>query len=617
MCGIAGIFGKLANKNNILKMLYEIEHRGPDNKGYSLNDYITIGATRLSIIDLSNDGNMPMKDKSDYFEIVFNGEIYNFKEIKEKFNIKTKSKTDTEIILELYKIKKEKCLEYLNGIFAFTILDKQKQTLFCARDRLGIKPFYFYNDNNNFIFSSEIKPIIAAKENYNYDEDYILNYFNSGQYNFNKNTFFKDIYQLDPGHFLIKSKSEFKIEKYWKLKKRELNLSKNEIKSSFFEILKNSYKQQLNTDTNLGINVSSGIDSVAMICILNEINGGQKSISANSYFFDEKEIDEKNQLEKFSKDVGWHINFQLVKPNDIINNADTVVKSQEQPFPGVITFAKYMLIKNNYDKFRKVILEAQGGDEITGGYRHVFPFYIKDLIKSLKFFKSLNEIKCFIKNEGINIKEFFKFYKNSIKYLEGKVSADGTEQINVELLKTIPKFNFENKFEEDLVHLSNVDKVMFSDLISTKLQRILKACDKTSMSLSKELRVPMLNHELVEFCFSVPSEFKINKGSLRNFYRETIHEKFFLNNRSSINFSQKKKNYVSDPQTKWLKNDLFDWAYSILSDKNTFISNFFDRDKVVNKFIDFKTNKSLNNSFFFWQLINIELWHKNFFKKKN
>ena len=281
MCGIAGIFGKLANKNNISKMLHEIVHRGPDNTGYSLNDNVTLGATRLSIIDLSNDGNMPMKDKSDNFEIIFNGEIYNFKEIKEKFNIKTKSKTDTEIILELYKIKKEKCLEHLNGIFAFVILDKRKKTLFCARDRLGIKPFYFYNDNDNFIFSSEIKPILAAKENYNYDENYILNYFNTGQYNFNKNTFFKDIFQLDPGHFLIKSKTEFKIKKYWTLKKIELNLSENEIKNNFFEILKNSYKQQLNTDTNLGINVSSGVDSVAMICILNEINGGQKSISAN------------------------------------------------------------------------------------------------------------------------------------------------------------------------------------------------------------------------------------------------------------------------------------------------------------------------------------------------
>ena len=614
MCGIAGIFGKLANKNNISKMLYEIEHRGPDNTGYSLNDYVTLGATRLSIIDLSNDGNMPMKDKSDNFEIVFNGEIYNFKEIKEKFNIKTKSKTDTEIILELYKIKKEKCLEHLNGIFAFVILDKKKKTLFCARDRLGIKPFYFYNDNDNFIFSSEIKPILAAKGNYNYDENYILNYFNTGQYNFNKNTFFKDIFQLDPGHFLIKSKSEFKIEKYWTLKKRELNLSENEIKNNFFEILKNSYKQQLNTDTNLGINVSSGIDSVAMICILNEINGGQKSISANSYFFDEKEIDEKNQLEKFSKEIGWNVNFQLIKPDDIINNADAVIKSQEQPFPGIITFAKYMLIKNNYDKSRKVILEAQGGDEITGGYRHIFPFYINDLIKKFKLFKVFNEIKSFIKNEEINIKNFYKFYINSTKYLSGKISADGTKQINLELLNSVQNFNFENKFKEDLINLSSVDKVMFSDLMSTKLQRILNACDKTSMSLSKELRVPMLNHELVEFCFNVPSEFKINKGNLRNFYRETINEKFLPKNKFSIDFSQKKKNYVSDPQTKWLKNDLYDWAYSILSNKNTFVSNFFDQEKVIDKFVDFKTNESLNNSFFFWQLINIELWHKNFFK---
>ncbi len=614
MCGIAGIFGNLANKDNISKMLNEIEHRGPDHKGLSLHNSVALGATRLSIIDLSSDGNMPMKDESDFFEIVFNGEIYNFKEIKKKFNIKTKSKTDTEIILELYKIKKEKCLDYLNGIFAFAIFDKKKQTLFCARDRIGIKPFYFSNKDNNFIFSSEIKPILTVKGNYNYDENYILNYFNTGLYNFNKNTFFKDIFQLDPGHYIIKNKSEFKIQKYWTLKKKELKLSHGEIKNNFYEILKKSFEQQLNTDTNLGINVSSGIDSIAMICILNEINGGQKSISANSYFFNEKEIDEKKQLENFSKEIGWDVSFQLIKPEDIIKNADVVVKSQEQPFPGIITFAKYILIKNKYDKFRKVILEAQGGDEITGGYRHIFPFYINDLKKNFKLFKIINEIKSFVKNEDITMKEFYKFYMNSKKYFKGKISADGTKQINLSLLKSIQNSDFENKFNEDLKNLSSVDKIMFNDLISTKLQRILRSCDKSSMSLSKELRVPLLNHELVEFCFNIPSELKINNGNLRNFYRETVNEKFLQKNKLSIDFSKKKKNYISDPQTKWLKNDLYDWAYSILGDKNTFVSNFFDQNKVLNKFVDFKTNKSLNNSFFFWQLINIELWYKNFFR---
>ena len=613
MCGIAGIFGNLATELNISKMLDQIEHRGPDHKGYSINNKIAIGATRLSIIDLSADGNMPMKDDNEFYEIIFNGEIYNFEEIKKKFNIKTKSKTDTEVVLELFKIKKENCIEYLNGIFAFAILDKKNKTLFCARDRLGIKPFYFYNKNGNFVFSSEIKPILSLIENYEYDENYILNYFNTGQYNFNKNTFFKDILQLDPGHYLLKNNTEFKIQKYWKLKKQELNLNKNEVKDQFFTLLKNSYKDQLNTDTNLGINVSSGIDSIAMICILNEINGGQKSISANSYYFNEKEIDEKIQLEKFSKKIGWNINFQLIRPEDIIKNANTIVKSQEQPFPGVITFAKYILIQKNYDSFRKVILEAQGGDEISAGYRHVFPYFVSDLLKNYKIIDVLSEIKNFMKIEGINVYDFIKFYKNAKKYFYGKISSDGTKQTKLNLLIEQKNFNFENKFNSDMENLSNLDKILLSDLLSTKLQRILKSCDKSSMSLSKELRVPMLNHELVEFCFNIPSKYKITNGNLRNFYRETINEKFLLNEKFGIDHSNKKKNYVSDPQTIWLKKDLYDWAYSILSNKNSFISNFYDQYKVINQFEKFREDKSLNNSFFFWQLINIELWYKNFF----
>ena len=130
MCGIAGIYGNLANKENIIKMLEKLKHRGPDHTGYSCNEKISLGATRLSIIDLSPNGNMPMKDKNNNFEIVFNGEIYNFEEIKKNFNLKTFSKTDTEVLLELYKIKKEKCLEYLNGIFSFAILNKKEKTLF-------------------------------------------------------------------------------------------------------------------------------------------------------------------------------------------------------------------------------------------------------------------------------------------------------------------------------------------------------------------------------------------------------------------------------------------------------------------------------------------------------
>ena len=489
MCGIAGIYGNLATQKNISSMLKEIEHRGPDSNGISINDNTALGATRLSIIDLSNHGDMPMKDNYDCFEIVFNGEIYNFKEIKKKFNIKTKSETDTEVVLQLFKLKGVNCLEYLNGIYAFAILDKKKQTLFCARDRLGIKPFYYISKNNNFIFSSEIKPILSVLDKYDFDRDYISNYFDTGKYNFNKNTFFKDIFQLDPGHYLIKNKSKFKIKKYWSTKKKNIGTEYTDIKSNFFKLLKKSYKDQLNTDTNLGINVSSGIDSVAMICILNEINGGQKSITANSYFFNEKEIDEKKQLETFSKKIGWKIDFQLVKPEDIINNSDHFIKSQEQPFPGFITFAKYILIKKNYNKFRKVILEAQGGDEITGGYRHIFPHYITDLSKNLKFFKLFKEVKSFIKNEDISLSEFINFYKNSKKYLKGKISADGSKQINMEQLNSNKKIFFEDRFKEDIINLSNLDKVIFVDLLSTKLQRILKSCDMSSMYLSKELKL--------------------------------------------------------------------------------------------------------------------------------
>ena len=609
MCGISGIFGQKANRANILKMSKILNHRGPDNQDFTIHNEIAISSNRLSIIDLSSKGNMPLKDITKNFEIVFNGEIYNFKELKEKYNLNTVSNTDTEVLLELYKKIDINCLNELNGIYAFAILDKTKNQLFCARDKLGVKPFFFSHLNNELIFSSEIKSIISIiKPEVN--EINLINYLSSGIYNHDSSSFFKNINQLLPGQYLIKDKKNFHIKKYWDLEKDENKIENTNVEEEFCELLEDCFKKQLLSDTKLGINVSSGLDSLTMMSILNKINNGQGEITANSYYFNEENIDEKRNLEEFAKKLNWKVNFLLIRPSDIINNAEDVIYSQEQPFPGIITFAKHILIKSNYENSRKVILEAQGGDEIAAGYKYTFPFFIKDLLNEKKFFKAYNEVSKFIKNEKMDYKSFYKFYKNCTNnFFKGKLSADGSSQLKIKINnKTSTTNNFFNLND----NLNNLDRILYNDIFSKKLPRILSSCDKSSMFSSKELRVPLLDHRLVEFCYNTPSNKKINNGNLRDFYRNTVIAKYNLENISKS--ITKPKKYISDPQTIWLKGDLFDWAYDIMNKNDTFFENYIDKKNLLNEFIKFKKN-NFNNSFFFWQILNIELWHERFFKR--
>ncbi|MDB2446712.1 asparagine synthase (glutamine-hydrolyzing) [Candidatus Pelagibacter bacterium] len=611
MCGILGFFGgKKPNLDFFNEILEITNHRGPDDSGVFSDDKVILGSNRLSIIDLSPKGKMPMKDSSGNFVIILNGEIYNYIELKKKFNILTKTNTDTEVLLELYKKIGIKCLDELNGMFAFAIYDLNKKKLFCARDPIGVKPFYYSLEGDNFCFSSEVKSINKFYKTKNINYDYIKKYLSYGLYDNNDETFFSSIKQLSPGSYIIKDNNNFYIKKYWDLKnipKNNLNLE--ETCEKFNSLIDKSFRIQLRSDAKLGINVSSGLDSCLMMYNLNKINGGQGDITANSYFFGETLVDEKNDLSNFAEKINWKVNFVKITPEDIIKYSRDVMVSQEQPFPGIITYAKHILINKSYEKNRKVILEAQGGDDICVGYKYYFPFFIKDLIKEKKFLKAFSEISKFISREKMSFSNFFIFYKNSLTSIDkAGVSADGSK-----ILKLDPMFetNFDNKNSLDLSNIqSQLNRIVYRDFTSAKLPRILRSCDRASMSSSKELRVPLLDKDIVEFCYATGNEHKVKNGSLRYFYRKTLLEKF----KDSSIF--KRKNYISDPQTIWLRTHLYDWAYSLLSNKNSFSRNFYDQKKTLTFLDNFKRNHKINNSFKIWQLINLELWKKYCIEEK-
>ena len=610
MCGIALCYSnaKIDSEKIVKSIINTTKHRGPDNQDYTNFQNISLGSCRLSIFDLSENGNMPMKDRSGRYTIVYNGEIYNFKSLKKQFNLKTKTNTDTEVLLELYSIKKEECLKYLNGIFAFVIYDSNENSFFCARDHVGVKPFYYIKNNQDFIVSSEIKGLYKIFEN-KFNIDKIKTYLTTSFYDYGESTFYKDIYQLQPGHYIkyIPKKNLFNISKYWDLEENSLSHNQNESESKLideaYNLIENSFNIQCQADVKIGLNVSSGIDSKLMLYFMNKINGGQNDISANSYFFEEKEFNEKDELERISKKINWNVNFHKINSKDIINNFDNIFYSQEGPFPGIPTMAKSILIKKAYGTDQKVILEAQGGDDIAGGYKYIFGSFIFDLLKEKKFLKILIETFKFKKIENISYSNLINLIYNSMNAINtGGLSADGSKNVDLSIFTNdFLNINLkQNEFSEKIIQIkSNLNKIIYRDIFFTKLQRILKSCDRSSMAYGKELRVPILDKNIVEFFYNLDSTNIIKNGNLRYLYRALFEKKF-----KERGFEKKK--YISDPQIKWLKADLFDWAYSILSNSKTYHDGIYNTKKLLISFEKFKKDETLKNSNLFWQAICIK-----------
>ncbi len=611
MCGLAAIFGPdKKESSNIKDMINSISHRGPDHEGFHYEENIIMGSCRLSIFDLSSKGNMPMKDKSGRYLIIYNGEIYNFKELKNKYEIKTISNSDTEVLLELFAKIGEKTFNEINGIYAFILYDKTDNKVYCVRDRLGIKPLYYFKKKNNYFFSSEIKSISKIFDNININEKIVKFYLDSSYYDFSESTFFENIYQINQGTYHVydlRNNTSKKI-KYWDLEPNKIyNKEFNQIKKYFFD----SFELQQRSDTKIGLNVSSGIDSNLMISFLNHINKGQKNIFANSYYFKDKEFNHSNEISDMSKYYNWKINLCEITHTDVIENFDKISNFQDEPMPGLVTIAKHLLIQKSYDNDCKVVLEGQGGDDIAGGYKYIFPLFILDNIKKLSLKKVHHEIKSFLYEENMNFKEFIKFFLVSIKsYFKGGASADGTISRHKDLF-LFDKTSNNELYKQLLKNLSNektfLKKILYRDLFFCKLPRILRSCDRASMAHGKELRVPILDHNIVEYFYYQKNEHFIKNGKLRSSYREVYYKLFGEQNLLTDNkFIKRKKIYVTDPQTKWLKTKLFDWMYSRLMESNFNSSGLIDKKKLQQYLLNFKKDENINNSNILWQLLNLE-----------
>ncbi|MDD2411411.1 MAG: asparagine synthase (glutamine-hydrolyzing) [Bacteroidales bacterium] len=594
MCGIAGIVK--SNRDIDLKivmqsMLDAIIHRGPDGEGLLIFDSLALGHRRLSILDLSTNASQPMNYMAKY-EIVFNGEIYNYIEIKNVLVEKGyafKSQSDTEVIMASYDYWGNECVNQFNGMWSFAIYDIEKNILFCSRDRFGIKPFYYTQHNGGFYFSSEIKQLliagVPARVNYQIMMDYIV----MGMEEHTENTFFDSIHKLPASHSMVfdLSTHTFEIFRYYTLevKKEYLSLSKKESLELFEKEMLRSVKYRLRSDVKVGTCLSGGLDSSYVASVASKVYGlntNEQLVAITAKSIDEKK-DESHYAQKVVEacNLSWHV----VEPStsDFKNDLFDIVKVQEEPFGSPSIFMQYYVFKEAKKIGCAVLLDGQGGDETLMGYENYYTSYVlsKSLLKKpyAIFNASRNSKLGLLKT--IKYCFYFGNTKIRINHLKKRIPfirKEAIDRVDFSILHELTKAT------------NNSQLLQVLEIAKTKLPHLLKYEDRNSMINSIETRLPFLDYKLVELMISLPFNHKIYKGWTKYILREAVSK----NLPDSIAWRKNKYGFEA-PEEIWL------------NDKD-FIMNEISQSKLLKNVI---TNSySFENKRMTWRLLNIAIWEK-------
>ena len=603
MCGIAAVLAfennSLLNKYTLENMTKEISHRGPDDEGFYLNDWVGFGFKRLSILDISYDGHQPMIDVKKNYVIVFNGEIYNYKTLREELtnkNYKFKSNTDTEVLLNSYIEWGSSCLFKLEGMFAFIIYDKIKDEVMVARDHLGIKPLYYFTDNNNFFFGSEIKSFrnlikfgLNEKQLF---EQFVYSYV-SGQ-----NTIFKDIYRVKPGTYLKFNKKGLINEyKYYTVTdtlqdQSNTNFSLEELKND----INNSILKHTMSDVGYNVQLSGGIDSSYITAVLSKEY--RQTLHTYSVKLENYERDEsayqKIVSEKFNT---VHHSFSM-RGKDLRENFRKGTWHYDIPIVNLSSIFLLLLCKHSSNN-SKVILTGEGSDELFGGYSSfktskLFKYKVFDLLQRhnklialIPEISNLKNIKDSLSYFSVGIDQSSYFPKDKIKLLFNGLNK------NIEYRESVAK-------SSDLL----VNKI-FASFQTSYLNFLLERQDKMSMAMSVEARVPFSNHLLFDKINRISPNNKIKpvtKAILKKL-SEQYYDKSFI---------YRKKNGFALPLEGWLRDEKeLKPLLDLLTDK-TFRERGFYNHKNINSLIDKHLNGVEDNSSFLMNIINFEMWHRIF-----
>ncbi len=549
-------------------MANSLAHRGPDGEGFWINEGNTAGFAhrRLAIIDLSPEAAQPMHYLKRY-SITYNGEIYNYIELRQALKnagYVFHTQGDTEVILAAYDFYKEKCVYYLDGMFSFAIWDEREKQFFAARDRLGEKPFYYYREDELFVFASEMKAIWAMGIPRQVDEKMLLNYLTLGHVQNpadKSQTFYDKISSLLPAHYLHLDgiTQKMSIHNYWDIDKQTvLDLPEEEILEEFEKLFTDSIAKKMRSDVPVGASLSGGLDSSSIAySIVQELK--RKGLTAPFKTF-------SAVFPGFENDEGEYINevvnkFSLenysVTPSaeGLLQDFEKLCYHQEEPFPSSSIYAQYKVFELASQHNVKVMIDGQGADEILAGYHKYLHWYIQELVSRNKFSLARKETNLFKQHHmtmqwGLpNLLATFLPSHVSIALEEKELwQVLNHPDISKNLLSVM------RGREWDGIHkpiVTKLNDILYFNTMEFGLEELLRYCDRNSMAHGTEVRLPFLNDALVQFVFSLPSRYKISGGFTKNILRRTMQGKL----PDSIVWRTDKIGY-EPPQQAWMQNHL-------------------------------------------------------------
>ena len=610
MCGINGF--NFRDEQAIQNMNGKTKHRGPDDVGVFMSGHWSLGHNRLSIIDLSSAGHQPMASGDKKFVITFNGEIYNFLEIKKELEAlghKFQSKTDTEVILGAYQQWGSDCLQKFNGMFALGILNTETEELFIARDRMGIKPLYYYHKNNQFIFSSEAKAILSHPVDAPLNRDALNIYFRL-LYVPAPLTMWQNIFKLPPAHFAVVSKTgDIKISRYWQFKNEPLLQDRDYIKQQISELLHDSVKKQLMSDRPVGVFLSGGIDSTIITGIMSQLSDKVNTFSVG--FEETEEAAKYNNDFLVARRTAKHFNTKhheyILSAADVLNNLEAAIYHMDEPISNHVQ-AVNMLLARQTTEVAKVVLGGDGGDELFGGYER---YYYSDMLDKIQRLVPGRFLPAKFK-AAPGVERYMKFFAQK-ENLVASFLASGANKPAV-----LPDFLSERYFKE--VNKKDFTRqFMRADIMSWLADESLARSDKMSMAYGLEQRVPFLDHRLVELADCIPVAYKIGRKGLlfgrvgKNYEGKIILREAMAEYLPDFVLGQPKWGWFS-PAAKWIRGPLLPLMREVLSPAyNAGTSDMFDFN-ALQKILDNHINKKVYALNTLWSVMTFQLWYKRFIR---
>jgi asparagine synthase (glutamine-hydrolysing) len=620
MCGICGYldFGNIRREvDQLWRMTDTLAHRGPDRRDVWVNGPAGLGHTRLSVIDLSSAGNQPMTSDDGRLVIVFNGEIYNFPDLRlelQRGGVRFRGHSDTEVALYAYQRWGRSAVRKFNGIFALAIWDLQHEELFLARDRFGVKPLYYHRLTNGIIFGSEVKSILASEQVVPALNPAGLNEFLYYGASLGRKTLYLNIYKVLPGHWLTCRAGSLSEESYWRLQDVEpVNDDMDTAIKTVRNRLETAVRRQLVSDVPIGVFLSGGIDSSAVVAFATRHYEGRLKTFSAGFDFD-REVNELPKARRVANHFGTEHHEIRVKGASLPDVIEQLVLQHDEPFSDAANIP-LLLMCRELNGQPKVILQGDGGDEIFGGYRrykmlHYFTIWsilahlhrvIPLLPRNLPFARRLRRVLDIfgVDDEGLRM---------ALLLTVETRNAAPTRVLNADLRQEVENIDPFVRYREMYANFSRLDRVqrmLYTDIAILLPDVFMEKVDKSAMAYGIESRVPMLDHDLTDYVLGLPSRIKMRGGRMKYVLRQALRGVL------PDEVLDGPKTGFGVPYGYWLRGPLHGYASEVLLAESPTRNSLFER-RTLERLLQEHKLGAADHSFLLWKCMNLALWHKFF-----